>query len=93
MIDLPFGIGKPTFAPLAHWLMCANFSSKQRYQLKTIQTTTIELSLEDIKAALLKVYSPNGGQVAFELEDVSRGEDRYPSYKLASAKIKLTTEK
>ena len=61
--------------------------------MKITQTTTIELSLEDIKAALLKVYSPNGGLISFELEDVSSGEDRYPSYKLASAKIKVTTEK
>ena len=59
--------------------------------MKTIQTTTIELSLEDIKEALLKAYSPNGGTVIFELEDISQGESRYPTYKLATAKI--ATEK
>ena len=32
--------------------------------MKITQTTTIELSLEDIKAALLKVYSPNGGLIS-----------------------------
>jgi|TARA_X000001382_G_scaffold59605_2_gene41059 hypothetical protein len=59
--------------------------------MKTIQTTTIELSLEDIKAALLKAYSPNGGTVTFKVEDISDEEDIWSTYKLTSAKI--TTEK
>lgn len=61
--------------------------------MKMTTTTTIELSIEDIKAALLKAYSPNGGLVTFKLEDISEQEDRYPIYKLASAQIELTTEK
>jgi hypothetical protein len=60
--------------------------------MKTIQTTTIELSLEDIKEALLKAYSPNGGRVIFNLENISRGEDMYPTYKLGSAKIEVITK-
>jgi len=60
--------------------------------MKTIQTTTIELSLQDIKAALLKAYSPcKGGTVTFELENIAESGDRYSIYKLASAKI--VTEK
>ena len=61
--------------------------------MKMTQTATIELSLEDIKEVLLKAYSPNGGLITFQLKDVSSEEDRSPIYKLASAKIKVTTEK
>ncbi len=60
--------------------------------MKIYETRTIILSLEDIEEALLDAFSASEGFIAFELEDVSEEDERYPRMELAGARIVINTQ-